>query len=66
MSKMSVTEFEQFIAGADEHLAICTKAKLLKERHIADRMIEIVDKRLEYLEFINPENCVRRAKALEQ
>lgn len=51
MAKQSLSDFERFCASADEMLMLCTKAKLLRERHIADRMLECVDRRLVDLEF---------------
>lgn len=62
--KVSIDKFYEWCAEADEYQLIVAKAKLLVEINGAERMLWAVNKRLEYLDFINPENCVLLAKSL--
>jgi hypothetical protein len=64
MPKIPIEEFFQWCVGADEYQLVGAKAKLLKEKWLATKMIDAVDKRLEYLDSITPENCTKRANSL--
>lgn len=65
MAKVSVKDFEKWLAGADEEQVAVAIGQLVKERAIADTMLIMANKRKDYLEMINFENCTKRAKALE-
>lgn len=65
MAKMTLDQFRAWCAGQDEEQLLCAKAKLLNEINAGEAMLHAVNKRLEYLEMITPENCTKRAKSCE-
>lgn len=64
MAKMTLEQFRAWCAGQDEEQLLCAKAKLLNEINAGEAMLHAVNKRLEYLEMITPENCTKRANSL--
>lgn len=71
--RRTIEEYQQELAGMDEYKILSEIAQLRKRiRGIeilfdeAELFLKCAKKRLEYLDFINPENCIKRAKALEE
>ncbi len=58
-------ELAKKLAEADEYQIHCIEAGLTAEIDFGLELLEMVDKRLEYLEFIHPTNCIKRARSLE-